>query len=304
LDGSPSTDTDSTPGTNDDIVLYEWFQDFGLPSQVSLGQGKTIVVTLSLGAHAITLRVMDRTGHTDTETVSRNVVDTVAPALTVELAPSSLWPPNHHMSDVLASVTSQDACGGRTVILASVTSSELDDAPGTGDGNTTNDIQDASTGSEDLQFRVRAERNNAGSGRTYTVTYRSTDAYGNAASRSVPLFVPHDQGGVVDPVSVTVHKQGGHAIVSWSAVPGAVYYNAISGDVSNLHYGNNIIDLGAVTCLAGHTMQTNVSDPELTSTPGRAVFYLVEYNDGLSSSYGSATSAMETVVTPAEGACP
>ena len=304
LDGSPSTDTDSTPGTNDDIVLYEWFQDFGLPSQVSLGQGKTIVVTLSLGAHAITLRVMDRTGHTDTETVSRNVVDTVPPDITVQLAPTSLWPPNHRTVDILATVTSQDACGDRTVVLASVASSEPDDATGAGDGNTTNDIQEATTGTEDLQFKVRAERSSAGSGRTYTVTYQSTDAHGNASSRSIPVFVAHDQGGVVDPVSVTVRKQGGHAVVSWTAVPGAVYYNAVQGDVSNLHYGSNIIDLGAVTCLAGHTSQTNATDPQLTSTPGRALFYLVEYNDGRSSSYGSATAGMETVVTPAEGACP
>jgi hypothetical protein len=304
LDGSPSTDADSTPGTNDDIVLYEWFQDFGQPSQALLGQGMSIGVTLSIGAHAITLRVTDRTGISDTETVSRDVVDTVPPSITVQLAPTTLWPPNHRMVDILASVTSQDACGGRTVVLASVTSSEPDDAPGGGDGSTTNDVQGAATGSEDLQFKLRAERDTAGSGRSYSVTYQSTDAHGNVASRSVPVFVTHNQGGVVDPVSVTVRKQGGRAVVSWTAVSGAVYYNAVSGDVRNLRYGNNIIDLGAVNCLAAHSSQTSVTEPQSSSPSGQALFYLVEYNDGRSSSYGSATSGMETVVTAAQGACP
>ena len=40
-----------------------------------------------------------------------------------------------------------------------------------------------------------------------------------------------------------------------------------------------------------------------SSLPGRAYFYLVEYNDGRSSSYGSESSGMEAVVSPSEGAC-
>lgn len=304
LDGSPSTDPNSTPGTHDDIVLYEWFEYFGQPSQLLLGQGVSIGVTLSVGPHAITLRVTDQAGNFDTETVSRDVVDTVPPEITVQLAPTSLWPPNHRMVDIVASVTSQDTCGGRAVVLESVTSNEPDDFPGSGDGMTSNDIQDAATGTEDLQFKLRAERNTAGSGRTYAITYRSTDSQGNTLSRSVSLFVSHDQGGVVDPVSVTVRKQGGHAIVSWTPVAGALYYNAVQGDVSNLHYGNSTIDLGSVTCIAGRTQQTNATDPTLSGPPGRAIFYLVEYNDGHSSSYGSVSAGMETVVTPAAGACP
>jgi hypothetical protein len=304
LDGSPSTDPDSTPGTEDDIVAYEWFQDFGLPSQVVLGQGVTLGVTLSVGAHAITLRVTDHAGNSDAETVSREVVDTVPPQINVQLAPASLWPPNHRMVDIVASVTSQDACGGLTVILESVTSNEPDDATGSGDGMTANDIQDATTGTEDLQFKLRAERNTAGGGRTYTVVYRSTDSHGNASSKSVSVLVAHDQNGVVDPVVVTLRKQGGHPIVDWTAVPGALYYNVVQGDVSNLHYGNSVIDLGPVTCLAGRTQQTSVADMGPSSPPGRAIFYLVEYNDGHSSSYGSESANMETVVTPAQGACP
>jgi hypothetical protein len=304
LDGSPSSDPDSTPGTDDDIVLYEWFQDFGQPSQVLLGQGVSLGVTLSIGSHVITLRVTDRTGESDTETVTRSVVDTVPPGLTVQVLPASLWPANHRMVDIVASVTSQDVCGGGTVTLASVTSSEPDDAPGSGDGNTTNDIQDAATGTEDFQFKLRAERQSAEGGRTYTVVYQSTDDHGNASTRSASVSVAHDYGGVVDPVTVTVRKQSGYAVVSWGAVSGALYYNVVRGDVRNLHFGNGVISLGSVTCLAQHTQTTLVPDLGPPSAPDQTIFYVVEYNDGQSSSYGSPTASVETVVTPAEGACP
>ena len=41
LDGSHSTDPDSTPGTNDDIASFAWFENYGLSSQTSLGSGAT-----------------------------------------------------------------------------------------------------------------------------------------------------------------------------------------------------------------------------------------------------------------------
>jgi len=62
LDGSASTDPDSTPGTHDDITTYEWFEDFGLSTARRVGTGKIVTVTLPLGAHAITLQVSDRRG--------------------------------------------------------------------------------------------------------------------------------------------------------------------------------------------------------------------------------------------------
>ena len=39
LDGNLSTDPDSTPGTHDDIISFEWFEDYGLPTEVLLGSG-------------------------------------------------------------------------------------------------------------------------------------------------------------------------------------------------------------------------------------------------------------------------
>ncbi|MCP4594169.1 MAG: hypothetical protein GY842_25855, partial [bacterium] len=72
--------------------------------------------------------------------------------------------------------------------------SEPDDAPGRGDGATTNDIQDADLDTDDREVRLRAERAGDGPGRIYTLTYRATDHVGNSVEESVEVSVPHDQG--------------------------------------------------------------------------------------------------------------
>jgi hypothetical protein len=71
--------------------------------------------------------------------------------------------------------------------LVSVTSDEPDS--GNGD-NTTNDIQGASTGTDDRSFSLRAERSPHGNGRVYTATYRVSDCQGNTATASATVSVP------------------------------------------------------------------------------------------------------------------
>jgi hypothetical protein len=41
-------------------------------------------------------------------------------------------------------------------------------------------------------FKLRAERDGAGTGRVYTITYRVTDESGNSAIASAAVIVPHD----------------------------------------------------------------------------------------------------------------
>jgi hypothetical protein len=101
------------------------------------------------------------------------------------------------MVDIVASVVATDICDpSPVVVLESITSNEPDDAPGGGDGHTTNDIQGAEIGTDDRAFQLRAERDGKGSGRIYTVTYSATDASGNSATASATVSVPHDQGGL------------------------------------------------------------------------------------------------------------
>jgi len=89
LDGSASTDPDSTPGTNDDIVSYLWSE-----GESSLATGEQASVPLSLGAHGISLRVTDKGGLADTDDLLITVQDTLPPTgrLTSPLANACFGP--------------------------------------------------------------------------------------------------------------------------------------------------------------------------------------------------------------------
>jgi len=193
LDGSDSEDPDSSAGTRDDIQSYEWLENFGQAGEVLIATGVTACPTLALGSHLITLRVTDRSGSSATANTEITVTDSRPPSLTVSLSRDLLWPPTHRMVDIHAAVRAQDACGAAQVVLTSITSSEADDAPGGEDGDTTGDIQGATTGSADFDFQVRAERSEDGDGRTYTVSYLATDRAGNSVSVTRDIQVPIHQ---------------------------------------------------------------------------------------------------------------
>jgi hypothetical protein len=300
LDGSGSTDPDSLSGTNYDIVLFEWFQNFGTPSETLLGEGEIINVTLPLGEHLITLKVTDSYVETDTDDVVKIVVDTTPPELSANLDPEVLWPPNHHMVDVESSVIANDICGAPTIVLASLTSNEADDAVGNGDGSTSGDIQ---PGTDDFHFSLRAERAGTGNGRIYTAVYSATDESGNAASEAGFVVVPHDRKGVIDPVEIAAERSAGGTVIFWPAVSGAESYDVIRGDLNNIVETGAVINLGTVLCIEANSTNGNTlgwEDSELPN-PGQAFFYLVEYYDGISSTYG--TESADKPRAPGAGDC-
>ncbi len=193
LDGSGSTDSDSTPGTNDDIVKYQWSESVNTPPwSISLGSGEVLTVPLALGYHEILLEVTDRAGATFGHYAYVTIVDTIPPEISVSLTPNVLWPPDHRLVDILATVTAIDSCGSSSVILQSISSSEPDS--GGGSGNLPNDIQDAVVGTPDYQFKLRSERDGKGSGRVYAVTYVAADQAGNAAVKTATVTVPLNMG--------------------------------------------------------------------------------------------------------------
>ena len=304
LDGSQSSDANSTPGTSDDIVSFDWFEDFGQPAQRFLGAGSVLAATLPLGSHFLTLRATDKAGASGTATVTVEVVDTLAPQISVMVTPAILWPPNHRLMDVRAVVSASDACGTPSIALASIAGNEPDDAPGLDDGSTVGDIRGAAAGTSPQAFILRAERADQGGGRVYTATYTSWDASGNVATAVALVTVPHDVQQVTEPLMIVPRNSDQGTIIEWAAVPAAQSYAAIRGNVAALKEMSENIDVGDVTCIASGLTAPTTLGHEDTVDPaaGEAFFYLVEYDDGGRSAYGTVSASKPRA--PRAGGCP
>lgn len=181
MDGTGSSDPDG------DDITFLWeapgivFDDPTSP---------TATATFPLGSTEVTLTVSDGSLE-DTDTMTVVVEDTIGPAMSIGFNPDTLWPPDHSMRDITATVLVTDACDPNpTYSLTSATSSEFDD--GTGDGHTTDDIAGTDLGTPDVHFQLRAERDGARLGRTYTITYTGTDGSGNSTEGSATIVAPHN----------------------------------------------------------------------------------------------------------------
>jgi hypothetical protein len=286
LDGRGSSDPDSTPGTRDDIVAFDWFEEIG-GALSPLGSGETLQVTLTLGSHALRLRVTDRAGGEGANVFEVDVVDTTPPQ--VSIAHGTLWPPNHRMIPIAATVS--DHCSDGEAHVTHAASSEPDDAPGGSDGTTTGDVLIAADGS----LWLRAERDALGTGRAYTVGFEARDGAGNRAAATAELFVPHDMGGLVDPLHLNVSQSSAGTLVSWTwrglKEMGPVLFDVVRGDLGLVRQTPQEVSLGALSCLEAGSVDTSTASHEDAQqpAPGLAVFYLVQYRDLListGSSYG------------------
>lgn len=175
LDGSGSFDPDG------DALTYTWSGPFGSADGVSP------TVSLPLGTSEITLTVDDGNGGSDSDSVFITVSDTIAPLLSVLLDPGVLWPPNNKLRPITATIAADDSCSAEvTVELVSIVDDE---------GGDPNDAAAADFGTDDREFALRAERDGAGDGRVYSITYSAADASGNSTMVIETVLVPHDQGG-------------------------------------------------------------------------------------------------------------
>jgi hypothetical protein len=146
------------------------------------------------GITTINFTATDDDGNASHCSATVHVQDTTPPTIAVSLDRTVLWPPNHKLVTINASVSVADICDpAPTFQLISIVSNEPDN--GLGDGDTENDIQGASYGTADTQFQLRSERSGPGSGRKYTITYRAFDHTGNHTDAVVVVRVPHDQSG-------------------------------------------------------------------------------------------------------------
>jgi hypothetical protein len=143
-----------------------------------------------VGTTSVTLTVDDGNGGTAT---CPGLVTVLSPPgdVTITLNRDCLWPPNHKMADIYATVELTGSCCPTppVVTLMSVTSNEPDN--GRADGNTTDDIVIIS----DTHVQLRSERSGQGDGRIYTLTYEVVDCSGNTTIATAEVRVPHDRAG-------------------------------------------------------------------------------------------------------------
>lgn len=120
-------------------------------------------------------------------------IDKTSPQLGCRLSPSVIWPPNHKMYPVHATVTLSDGLSGTAqFVLKRAASSEPDTSGRQGDRS--GDLEGFDIGSRDVDGMCRADRDAHGHGRTYTLTYEGSDLAGNTATCEARTTVPHDQG--------------------------------------------------------------------------------------------------------------
>lgn len=161
--------------------------------------GVNTVAVFPVGTTVVTLTVTFTDPDTAEQTQAQDEVtvtvgDNTPPMISACADPDLLWPPNHKLVPVHVGVTAFDVCDTQPdVQLLSITNSQADN--GNGSGNTSDDIQGAEPGTDDVDFLLRAERSGQDkSGRTYRATYRATDGSGNFSDAVATVFVPHDRG--------------------------------------------------------------------------------------------------------------
>ncbi|HYV19597.1 MAG TPA: FG-GAP-like repeat-containing protein [Verrucomicrobiae bacterium] len=214
LDGTGSTDADSSPGTQDDIASYAWFEHYGEAGETLLGSGATLKVTLPLGTHAITLKVTDQSGESDTDVVSVTVHDTAGPDLDCPtVLPAGCTGPTGAEVSVVA--TASDVCGGSVTITNSHNSGGADASGGYPFGTT-------------------------------NVTFTATDATGNQSQCTVPVTVANQQAPILNcPSSLPAAEcsGAGGAYVALQATATDVCGRGLT--VSNDHTGAGLDASGA-----------------------------------------------------------
>jgi hypothetical protein len=165
------------PGSYGGAVTTEYQVNGGAWTATS---GETL--TFAEGVYTVGFRSRDEAGNVEQTKTIQFKVDKTAPTLNVTLDKSTIWPPNHTMVPVIATLSATDAGAGiESVVLTSITS----DKPDSGLG----DIH-ADFGTPSTTFSVRAEKD-----RVYTVTFTATDKAGNKTVKTATVTVPHDQSG-------------------------------------------------------------------------------------------------------------
>lgn len=144
------------------------------------------------GKHTVEYRSIDVAGNEEKVKSIEIKIDKTAPTLNLTLNETTLLPANNRLVPITVDSVVEDAGSSiDSVILTSLESNEPNDEKGI--GNDEADIQEANVGTEDYNFKLRAERSGNKEGRIYTITYTATDKAGNSITKSAIVVVPHDK---------------------------------------------------------------------------------------------------------------
>jgi hypothetical protein len=172
-----------------------------------------------LGDTTVTFTATDDHTNSSNCTAKVTVADTIPPEITVTLNRDTLWPPNHKLADITATVVVTDICDpSPTFVLTSIASDEPDN--GLGDGDQPNDVQGAAYGTADTAFKLRSERAGLGDGREYACTYTASDSSGNSTPSVSVVSVPQSQPGLAA-------AAGGFNVSGTGFGPGATSYRLV-----------------------------------------------------------------------------
>jgi hypothetical protein len=128
--------------------------------------------------HVNILYAPDEFRTSDHDPVLVGLCEAIPPSASATATPDVIWPPNGRLKSVSVALDVTDG-NPFTVDLVSVEADEVV-APG--------DIVIL----DDTHFRLRAERDDEGDGRVYTMTYLATDDCGNSTEFTATVEVPHD----------------------------------------------------------------------------------------------------------------
>jgi len=191
ITGARSPQPNSNAWTNTDVAVTFICADVGSVQSgldANTVAGKTVSTEGANQSVTSTGTCTDKAGNVaDPSTVGGINIDKTPPTIACTVSPDSLWPPNHKLVTVTASVTVTDALSGQAgFVLTSATSDE----PTSGEP----DIVGFDVGTADTSGQVRADRLGSGDGRVYSLSYSGSDRAGNSAICTVTVTVPHDRG--------------------------------------------------------------------------------------------------------------
>lgn len=142
------------------------------------------------GVNTVYYRSVDKAGNTEDIKSFEVQIDKTAPTLAFSFNQSVITDRNHQMVPITATVNANDSLSDvATVQLKSIVSNQSEN--GKGDGNSTQDFQEADFGTFDTNFLIRGERSGSGD-RIYTVTYKTTDNAGNSTVTRQTIIVKHN----------------------------------------------------------------------------------------------------------------